>query len=51
VLGAVRRRFYRSASGTGSRVDLEARYVGRGSRRDLATWRRRIDAEVAALDE
>jgi len=50
VLGAVRRRFYRSASGTGSRVDVEATYVGRVTRRDRTTWRRRIDAAVAALD-
>ncbi len=49
VVGAVRRRFYRSAGGTGSRVDVEASFVGRTRKRDLDGWRRRLAASLAEL--
>jgi single-strand DNA-binding protein len=49
VLGTVRRRFYRAGGGTGSRVDVEAGFVGRTRRRDLEAWRRRVEACVADL--
>jgi hypothetical protein len=40
VVGRLRRRFYQRPGGVGSRVDLEAEYVGR------ARDRRRIDAAL-----
>ena len=49
VLGAVRRRFYRSGGGTGSRVDVEATFVGRPGKRQVGTVTRRIEATLAEL--
>lgn len=49
VLGAVRRRFYRVAAGTGSRVDVEAVFVGRTGKRQSRTVARRVEATLAAL--
>ena len=51
VLGAVRRRFYRSGSGTGSRVDVEAVFVGQSGKRQAGTVARRVEATSAALLE
>ena len=51
VVGTLRRRFFRTASGaTGARVEVEARVVGRGTdrrRRDSA--RRRAEEELDGL--
>ena len=49
VLGAVRRRFYRNGAGTGSRVDVEAVFVGRTGKRQSGTVARRVEATLAAL--
>jgi single-strand DNA-binding protein len=50
VVGRVRRRFFRTATGTASRVELEADYVARASdRRQLAAARRRLDEALAVL--
>lgn len=49
VLGAVRRRFYRAGAGTGSRVDVEAAFVGRPRRRELGTVSRRVEAMLSEL--
>jgi single-strand DNA-binding protein len=49
VLGAVRRRFYRAAGGTGSRVDVEATYVARPTKRQLGAFVRRIEASLGEL--
>lgn len=49
VLGGVRRRFFRTAAGTGSRVELEATFVGRPGKRQRDTVTRRIDATLATL--
>ncbi|MGZ4677578.1 MAG: single-stranded DNA-binding protein [Acidimicrobiia bacterium] len=49
VLGVVRRRFYRAGPATGSRVDVEATFVGRPTKRDLGAWRRRIEASLAEV--
>jgi len=48
VVGALRRRFFKTATGaTGARVEVEARVVGRGrDRRRLETARRRADEEL-----
>lgn len=51
VLGAVRRRFYRTGAGTGSRVDVEAVFVGRAGKRQSGTVARRVEATIAALLE
>lgn len=50
VLGAVRRRFYRAGSVTGSRVDVEATYVARPGKRQLGVFTRRIQESLAELD-
>jgi single-strand DNA-binding protein len=49
VLGSVRRRFYRTAGGTGSRVDVEAAVVTRDDRRRLPAFVRRVEARLADL--
>lgn len=51
VVGAVRRRFFRTgAGGAGARVDVEAVFVGRaGRRRDIETARRRTGETLEAL--
>ncbi|MBK5287955.1 MAG: hypothetical protein JJE46_05740 [Acidimicrobiia bacterium] len=49
VLGAVRRRFYEGPSGTGSRVDVEAVFVGRPGKRQLRSVARRIESTLAEL--
>ena len=49
VLGAVRRRFYRNGNGTGSRVDVEAAFIGRPGKRQLGTVVRRVEVALAAL--
>lgn len=52
VVGAIRRRFFRAATGaTGARVEVEARVIGRGNdRRRLDTARRRAQTELDALE-
>jgi single-strand DNA-binding protein len=51
VLGRVRRRFFRTASGTASRVELEAELVARPrDRRRVAAARRRIEEALSPLD-
>jgi hypothetical protein len=50
VLGTVRRRFFRTATGPGSRVALEAAFVGPPGRRQRASVRRRIEAGLEELD-
>ncbi len=50
VLGAVRRRFFRAGTGTGSRVEIEAAFVSRPGARQRASLRRRVDAGLEALD-
>ena len=51
VVGRVRRRFFRAAGATASRVEIEADTVARPrDRRKLGTARRRIDALLEALD-
>jgi single-strand DNA-binding protein len=50
VVGTLRRRFYQTASGTGSRVEVEASLVGRGNdRRRLDTALRRADEALEGL--
>jgi single-stranded DNA-binding protein len=51
VVGGVRRRFFRTATGTSAtRVDVEAAFVGRaGQRRQLEAARRRIEAALEEL--
>jgi hypothetical protein len=51
VVGMLRRRFFRTASGaTGARVEVEARVVGRGTdRRRLDRARRRAEEELDGL--
>jgi single-strand DNA-binding protein len=49
VLGAVRRRFYRTAGGTGSRVDVEASFITRDDRRRRPAFARRVEASLAEL--
>ena len=51
VVGAVRRRFFRTAAGTGAaRVDVEAAFVGRaGQRRQRDAARRRAEEVLAQL--
>jgi single-strand DNA-binding protein len=52
VVGTVRRRFFRTASGTASRVEVEAAIVARArDRRRLRTLRRRVEQLFEALDE
>jgi single-strand DNA-binding protein len=51
VLGAVRRRFFRAAGTTASRVEIEAEVVFRGrDRRRLRGLRRRIEELLDALE-
>jgi hypothetical protein len=51
VLGRVRRRFFRTSSGTASRVELEAELVARPrDRRRVAAARRRIEEALSPLD-
>lgn len=45
VVGTLRRRFFRTAVGTGARVEVEASMIGRG------TDRRRLDAALRRADE
>jgi single-strand DNA-binding protein len=49
VLGAVRRRFYRSGPGTGSRVDVESVFIGRAGKRQIGAVARRLEASLEAL--
>ena len=49
VLGAVRRRFYRAGAGTGSRVDVEAVFIGRAGKRQRRTVAKRMEAALAEL--
>jgi single-strand DNA-binding protein len=49
VLGAVRRRFYRAAAATGSRVDVQASFVARPGKRQLGAAARRIEASLVDL--
>jgi len=52
VLGTVRRRFFRAAGGTASRVEVEAGIVAPArDRRRLRTLRRRFEQLFEALDE
>jgi single-strand DNA-binding protein len=52
VLGRVRRRFFRTAAGTGSRVEVDAEYVAKGrDRRRIAVARRKLDDALAPLDD
>ena len=53
VVGALRRRFFRTATGaTGARVEVEARVIGKGTdRRRLESVLRRAESELEALDE
>jgi single-strand DNA-binding protein len=53
VVGRVRRRFFRTATGgNGSRTDVEADVVARArDRRRLASLLRRVDRELVRLDE
>lgn len=51
VLGAVRRRFFRAAGTTASRVEIEAEVVCRGrDRRRSRALRRRVEELLEALD-
>jgi len=51
VLGAVRRRFFRAAGATASRVEIEAEIVCRGrDRRRSRALRRRLEELLDALD-
>jgi single-strand DNA-binding protein len=52
VVGALRRRFFRTAAGaTGARVEVEARVVGKGTdRRRLEAARRRAESELDGLE-
>jgi len=50
VVGTLRRRFFQTAAGTGSRVEVEASLVGRGNdRRRLDTALRRADEALEGL--
>ena len=50
VVGTLRRRFFQTATGTGSRVEVEASLVGRGNdRRRLDTALRRADEALEGL--
>jgi hypothetical protein len=51
VVGVLRRRFFKTAAGgTGARVEVEARVVGRGTdRRRLESARLRADEELEGL--
>lgn len=50
VVGRMRRRFYQGPGGIGSRVDVEAEWVGRArDRRRLDAARRRADAALETL--
>ena len=52
VLGTVRRRFFRAAGGTASRVEVEAEMVAPArDRRRLRSLRRRIEQRFDALEE
>jgi hypothetical protein len=53
VVGRVRRRFFRAASGgSGARTDVEAEVLARArDRRRLAALLRRIDRELERLDD
>ena len=52
VVGHVRRRFFRAAGATASRVEIEAEIVARArDRRRRQTLRRRIEQALEALDE
>ena len=51
VVGHVRRRFFRAAGATASRVEIEAEIVARGrDRRRRQSLRRRIEQALEALD-
>jgi len=52
VVGALRRRFFKTKTGgTGARVEVEARAIGRGTdRRRLDTARRRAEEELDGLE-
>jgi single-strand DNA-binding protein len=51
VVGHVRRRFFRAAGATASRVEIEAEIVARArDRRRRQTLRRRIERALEALD-
>ena len=50
VVGTLRRRFFQTATGTGSRVEVEASLIGRGNdRRRLDTALRRADEALEGL--
>ena len=51
VVGGVRRRFFRTATGTSAtRVDVEAAFIGRaGQRRQLESALRRVETALEAL--
>jgi single-strand DNA-binding protein len=52
VVGRVRRRFFRTAGGTASRVEVEAEIVARArDRRRLRALRRRVEHVLDALEE
>jgi single-strand DNA-binding protein len=52
VVGHVRRRFFRAAGATASRVEIEAEVVARArDRRRRQTLRRRIEEALQALDD
>lgn len=52
IVGALRRRFFKTKTGgTGARVEVEARAIGRGTdRRRLDTARRRAEEELDGLE-
>jgi hypothetical protein len=52
VVGALRRRFFKTRTGgTGTRVEVEARAIGRGGdRRRLEATRRRAEEELHGLE-
>jgi hypothetical protein len=52
VVGVLRRRFFKNATGgTGARVEVEARTIGRGTdRRRLESARRRAEDELDGLE-
>ena len=51
VIGAVRRRFYRAGTSTGSRVDVEATFVAKPGKRQLGAFARRIRESLAEITE
>ncbi len=52
VVGRVRRRFFRTTTGSGARTDVEADVLARArDRRRLTASLRRIDRELDRLDE